>query len=334
MSAAAGSEVRRFGGAARWLLNITIALGLLGLVVWRANPRQLADQYSDFEPWPAVAATLLNVPLLLLITYRGRLILGRLGHAVPFLALLPISTLGNVVGSLTPAAAGDLLRTPFFKDRHDIPHWDGLAAIAYERGLSTFVLALSTAVAAAWMTLGVAAGIGVAVACAVLALAGPALAALVLARLRGNPVADEGGEARSLVGRLRSMLGRSIDSLLVLLRDPVVTVVIGTVNIAVFAIMAGQVWLIVEALGLELSPAEAWTALGAALLAGIISLVPLGLGTTDAAFAAVIGATQDGFDAGAAAAVLLRATISLPLGAAAFVSYLYLAGARRREGSS
>jgi len=324
----------RLRRAIRPLLHLAVALAILGLVIWRANPWELGDAYRDFEPWPAAAAVLLNIPVLLLMTLRGQLILGRLRHSVSFLQLLPISTLGNVAGSLTPAAAGELLRTPFFKQRHEIPYADGLAAVAYERGLSVVVLAASTGAAAAWMTLSAGPAVAVTAASAVLALAAPAAAAFVLVRLRLEQAASDSGDRPSLFDRLRSMLGRPLGPLLVLLRDPASTAAIGLANLLVFAVMALQFWFVVQALGLEISGAEAWTAIGASFLAAIFTFLPLGLGSMDATIAAIIGATQHGFQAGAAAAVLLRATATLPLGIAAFVSYVYLVSARRRGGAT
>jgi uncharacterized protein (TIRG00374 family) len=315
-----------------WLLHLAVAVGLLALVVWRANLWDLGDEYSDFDPGAAIAAVLLNAPVLLLMTVRGQLILGRMRHRVPFLPLFPISTVGNVVGSLTPGAAGDLLRTPFFKDRHDIAYGEGLAAVIYERGFSVFVLALSTGAAAAWMSLPAAAAVPVTLAVVVAAFAGPPVGALVLLRLRsvlpqGDPEADA-----SFLRRGLATLGRSVESLLVLLRDPWATAAAGGVSLSVFALMAVQMWLVVRALGFDLSPAESWTALGASLLAGILTLLPLGLGTLDATLAAVIGAAEGDFSSGTAAAVLLRATVTLPMGLAAFASYLYLVGRRPASG--
>ena len=69
---------------------------------------------------------------------------------------------------------------------------------------------------------------------------------------------------------------------------------------------------------------------GTGMLAGILTFLPLGLGTMDATLAALVGTIQSDFSAGAAVAVLMRATVTLPLGLAAVASYLYLMGGRRR----
>jgi len=318
----------RPGRLPAWVLHLAVACALLALVVWRAHLWDLSDEYSDFDPLPAIGAVLLNAPVLLLMTVRGQLILARLGHRVPFLPLFPISTVGNVVGSLTPGAAGDLLRTPFFKERHEIPYADGLAAVIYERGFSVFVLGLSTGAAAAWMALPVAAAVGVTATVVGAAFAGPPVGALLLLRLRSVLPAGEPEAGASFMRRGLATLGRSVESLLVPLRDPWATAAVGLVSLAVFALMAVQMWLVVRALGFDLSPAESWTALGTALLAGILTFLPLGLGTLDATLAAMIGAAEGDFSSGAAAAVLLRATLTLPMGLAAFTCYLYLVGRR------
>ncbi len=318
----------RLGWLALWGLQGTVALALLALVFWRANLWELRDTYHDFDGWPIVGAVFLNLPIMVIMTVRGQLILKRLDHPVSFFALLPISTLGNVAGSLTPAAAGELLRAPFFKERHDIPYADGLAAVIYERGVSMFVLAMSTGVAAAWSTLDAALAAAVSAAGLAVALGTPAAAALALRRL-GPVLADDGEDGGWTLYRMRVALGRSLNSLLVLLRDAWTTAGTELASVLVFLVMATQAWLVVQALGLDFSLAEAWTALGASLLAGIATFLPLGLGTLDATFAALVGTTQDGFNTGATAAVLFRAASTLPLGLAALASYFYLVSARR-----
>lgn len=314
-----------FAWAVRRSPHIVVALVLLAFVVWRANLWQLSDDYEDISIWALLAAVFLNVPILGVYTLRGRFILGRLGHRVTFTSLFPISTLGIVMGTLTPAAAGDLLRTPFFKQHYDIPYADGVAAVVYERGFSLLALGMSTAVAAGWSTLPLPAAGAVSAGCVGLLVLAPPAAALALERFR-RPLASipEPGAEAGFMRRGLAALGRSLQSLLVLLRDGLSTAVVGFLSLAVFGLMAVQLWLVVEALGLRLSAAESWMAVGTSLLAATATLLPLGLGTMDATLAAVVGASENGFTAGAAAAVLLRATATLPVGLAAAGSYVYL----------
>ena len=320
----------RFPRFARWGLHVAVALGLLALVFWQARVWELDDRY-DIAPAFVVGAVLLNLPMLPLFALRGRLVLGRLGHRVSLVALLPVSVLGNVAGALTPGSMGDLLRTPFLRQRHDIPYADGLAAVLYERGFSLWILALSTGVATAWAATPTAAAAAVTAGGVALALAGPAAGARLLERLRGVLPADESDEPASFFARAGRSLGRSLDSLLLLLRDATATAAVSLLSLAIFALMALQTWFVVRALGLDVSLAEAGTALGASSLAGIATFLPLGLGTLDATLAALVGAAEGGFETGAAAAVLVRATVTLPLGIAAFASYLFLVAERRAE---
>lgn len=315
----------RFGLWVRWGLQGAVAAGLFGLVVWRAEPWSVGGHYDDFAVWPAAGAVALNVPLLGLLAMRGRFTLMRLGYEVPLLALLPISTLGNVAGSMTPAAAGDLVRTPFLKDRHGIPYAHGVAVVLHERGFSLAVLALSTGVAAGWSTLATGWALAVTLGGLALVMAGPAAMAHLLRRLRpAIERADDG--SGTLVRRAIGALAGPLEALLRLLADVGTTGVVTLMNLVIFSVMALQMWLVMQALGLSLSAAEAWMVLGVAMLAGIITLLPLGLGTLDATLAAVVGAIEQDFSAGVAAAVLLRATVYLPLGLAAVGSYIYLVG--------
>ena len=325
------APAKRYGSIARWAFHGTVALGLFGLVLWRAEPGALGDEYSGIDVPSVVGAVALNVPLIALLALRGRLTLAGLGHDIGFWPVLPITTLANVVGALTPAAAGDLIRTPFFKERHDVSYADGLATVIYERGLSLFVLALSTGVAAAWSTLAVAWAAAVTAAAVGVAVAAPPVAAIVLSWFRpALNRADAGAEARSLVQRGMAALGRSLEALLSLLRHRPTNTIVTIANVAIFAVMAFQMWFVGRALGLGLSPAEAWMVAGTGMLAGIVTFLPLGLGTMDATIAAMVGTIQSDFSAGAAVAVLMRLTVTLPLGLAAVASLLYLMGGRRR----
>jgi uncharacterized membrane protein YbhN (UPF0104 family) len=95
--------------------------------------------------------------------------------------------------------------------------------------------------------------------------------------------------------------------------------------------MGLQMWLIGRSLDIGLSPLESWLAMGSALLAAVITLLPLGIGSMDATITALVGATEAGFDAGAAAAVLVRLTMTLPFGLLAVASYFYLVTTGRRS---
>jgi uncharacterized protein (TIRG00374 family) len=312
----------------KWVLNLLVAGALLALVLWKVKPAEIRDAFGEFEPWPAALAVVLNLPVLVLMTVRGQFILGKLGHAVGFGALFPISTFGNVLGAFTPAGAGDLLRTPFFRSRHEIPYSHGVAEVLYERGSSVFVLALGTAVAASWIAFPVWSGLAVAAAAIVVLAVAPYIIALVL-RWLGPRLASDASSSTSMLSRLREATAVSVGSLEDLLRDPATTFAVAFMNLGVFSIAAFQFWLVGISLDFTLSAAESWAFLGAALLAGIATLLPFGIGTFDVVLASLLS-TDQGLDVATAAALLVRATITLPLGLAAVASYLYLMSGGRR----
>jgi uncharacterized protein (TIRG00374 family) len=315
--------------AVRWAAQAGLGLGLLALVLWRVDPRDIADQFERFRVGPAIAVVLLNIPVLLVYTLRSQFVLQRLGHRVSFGAMLPIATLGSITGSLTPAAAGDLLRTPFYRTRHDIPYSEGFPAVIYERGYSFAIMAATTGLAAAWYGLPAAAAAAISAATLLGTLALPRAGAFALARLEPWLVNRQG--SASVFARTVERLTAGLKPLLLLLRDDQSTAFTMATSLVAFSLMGLQMWLIGRSLDIGLSPLESWLAMGSALLAAVITLLPLGIGSMDATITALVGATEAGFDAGAAAAVLVRLTMTLPFGLLAVASYFYLVTTGRRS---
>ncbi len=88
--------------------------------------------------------------------------------------------------------------------------------------------------------------------------------------------------------------------------------------------MATQLWLLASSVQIDVNAWGAWTALGASLLAGLVSFLPLGLGALDATLAAVMRGAGDELASGAAVALLFRLTVTVPLGIGAVAAYLFL----------
>ena len=152
----------------------------------------------------------------------------------------------------------------------------------------------------------------------------PPLIALVLRWLGPFLAREPARSSTSMVARIREALSVSLDSLERVLADSKTTLAAALCNVAIFSIAAAQFWLVGYSLGFTLNAAEAWALLGTALLAGIVTLLPLGIGTFDVVLASLLGATDQSLNSGAAAVLLVRATMTLPLGLAAIASYLYL----------
>lgn len=328
-AAAPASPANRRMTLIRWLVQVALGVGLLALVLWRVNPREIADQLEKFSGGPASAVVLLNIPVLVVYTLRSRYILRRLGHDVSFRAMLPMATLGSITGAMTPAGAGDLLRTPFYRRRHGIPYEESFPAVIYERGYSFLIMAASTGVAAAWYGLPAAGAVAISIATPLAALALPRVGAFALVRLR--PWLTKHEDDAGLLSRLVRGIAGGLEPLVVLLRDDRTTGFTVATSLLAFALMGLQMWLIGRSLDIHLSAVESWLAMGSALLAAVVTLLPLGIGTMDATITALVGSTEAGYDAGAAAAVVLRLTMTLPVGLLAVASYFYLVTSQPNE---
>jgi uncharacterized membrane protein YbhN (UPF0104 family) len=84
------------------------------------------------------------------------------------------------------------------------------------------------------------------------------------------------------------------------------------------------VWLLVDALGGEISLMEGWIAFALGSLASLIVLLPGGLGVFDASFPAILNSSGVDFLSATAATLLLRGLQTLPLGLLAVSCYLVL----------
>lgn len=295
------------------LLQVAISIGLIALLLWRVDLNDVRASIAEIHPGMALAVVALNAPIALLLGVRSQLVLRTLGARVPMQLALPAAILGNVAGSLTPASAGELLRAAVLRSHAEITVEDALALVIYERAISVLLLALGTAVAAAFIFLPVAAAIGI-TAALLPVLAAPLAAGRLLRHVRHGDV------QHGFVGRLRSAAGR----LQTVFRDVSLLAPWSVITAGIFALIALQFWLLARGLDDAVSPGEAWLALGASQLAGIVSLLPLGIGAADGTLAALLRRAGMTFDQGAAVAVLVRATITLPLGLMAIVSYIYL----------
>lgn len=304
----------------RALLPLLIAAGLLLLLLVGSDPSETMAELDSASPSRLLAVVALNLPMAGLLAFRSNLVLKRLGYRLRAEVLLPLAILGNVAGSFTPAASGEALRATALRRHGALPLSEAVTIIVYERGLSVYLLGLSTALMGAIAFLPPEAAVaGVA---GVLPLLALPIAGAGLLRLLPAPSAQtEGSMLRRLAGRISS----ASDLLQELLRDHRLAAKWYAVTAAIFGLVSIQLWLL-AGMGnrSELTPVEAWFAFGGSQLIGIASLLPLGLGAVDGSLAAILH--QGGLDVpeSAAVAILVRATTTVPLGLAAVGSYLLL----------
>jgi uncharacterized membrane protein YbhN (UPF0104 family) len=196
-----------------------------------------------------------------------------------------------------------------------------MVAVVYERGLSAYLLALSAAVvfgvanlATPWSFVLVV--LGGALCFVPWALAGVAASFAAWAERRTS-LASAGP---SLLRNLLAMAAQ----LRLLLGEVALLLQLSLVTAAMFAVIALQYWLLARGVGGSISLSDAWLALGISTLAGIASLIPFGLGVLDGSLAAILDRLGMTLEQGGVVALLVRATVTLPLIVAAFVCYAYL----------
>lgn len=308
--------------AMTWIrgLKYVVALGLLGGVVWWAEPGELWRHLQDVDYAPVLLALLLDLPGIAAVVARSALVIRRLGYRVPGRVFVPTTLLGYAAGALTPAASGEVLRAAVLRSRAGVPVEEGVALVVYERALSLYLLALSTGVFLVVANASLAVGIVAGVAGLALVLLPWAAATALLPRLP----AESQFEGTGLVSAsLRYLLGTA-RHLRFLLADARLLAGWSLITLGVFAVSALQVHLLTAAVtnGLELD--EAWVAFGGSQLAGMASMLPFGLGVADSSLAAILDGQGLTIEQAAAVVVLVRGVLTLPWVLVGFGSYFYL----------
>lgn len=301
------------------LAQASLVLALFAFLAWRLDLAALRGALSDAHVGALAVVVALNIPVIALFAARMHLVLLRLGHPLPADVVTSVALVGNVAGSLTPASSGEMLRAASLRSHSDISLDDAIALVFFERGVSLYVLALGTLAAFSAETLPAAVAI-VIVAASFTALALPYVFAPLLDRL---PTGRDGSLLGRMLRRLRSVGGR----LRRLLRSPGLLLPWLALTMAVFVLFTLQFWLLARSLEDVVSPNEMWVAFGASQLAAIVSLVPLGLVTSDASLAGILNRFGMTLEGGAAVAILVRAAITLPMIMAAAAAWLYLSRA-------
>jgi uncharacterized protein (TIRG00374 family) len=280
---------------------------------------------------PLLVAILLNGGLALLWAVRSADLLAAAGSPVAIAPLIPMTVFANTINNLTPGSAGEVVRAWMLRVHHGVPYATGGAVIVIERLVAIAYLGASAAIV--WFARPLALPGPVVVALLMLLVILPGLLyriglrpAALLARL---PLGRLVGTERW--ARIGGGLVRMDATIARLVTHPRHLGVFAVTSTLVFACYTAQLWLVAQSVGIALEPLLCWGALGLAIVAGVLSLLPFGLGAADLVLAALL--TSLGVPAPAAAAIAFgyRLVSTLPLGLLGGVSYAWLS-ARLPEG--
>jgi uncharacterized protein (TIRG00374 family) len=316
--------LRILGSMRRWYVWVSVSVVLFGLLVWRTRPWEAIATGADWRPLLAVVA--LNLLVIGAWAIRSERLMAAVGHPISVLDLVPIVSFANTINNLTPASSGEALRAVILRRRHRVPYGRSTAVILVERVWAIWIMAVSAGAAAlgtivqaapALVTAGWAAAIAAAFAPAVAYRLGFRPAASLAHVVDSS---SDGGRRH----RVASLL-RDVDTNLGgILGAPAVALGFVVSTGIVFVTTALQLWLILVALGQDISPFAAWAALGIATVAGVLSALPFGLGAADVVLTGLLAALGVPAPAAGAAALLLRATVTLPLGLIGTASWIVL----------
>lgn len=309
-----------------------ISAALLTLLVWRSKLWEAGGLLRIQEPGALLVAVGLSVAIPALWAARSSGLLDDAGHRVPVTGLVPMTALANTINNVTPASTGELLRIWLLRGHFDVPYSVGAAVVAIERLGAFGYLAGSAAIV--WLaTLAGLSGLLVALAVAAIVVA-PAV--LYGAGVRPSavvavvPAGRVFGPSRWL--RATTWLRRVDELVARLLTHPLGVARFALLTFAVLGCYTAQLVLVGRALGVALDPVPAWGALGLAITAGVLSLLPFGLGSADLVLIALLGSLGVAPAAATAIAFGYRVVSTLPLGIAGVVSYAWLSARLPRGG--
>jgi uncharacterized membrane protein YbhN (UPF0104 family) len=285
----------------RTLIAIAVIVAIV-LIVRRLDLPEVGRVIKGADWRPFAAAAALVVAPLALRSLRAIYVFRSAGHGhVPPSSLAAITVLGFSLSSVTPGGAGDLLRAAPLS-RYGVPVRDSTAIVIYERviDLTAVLLLLAAALLVTLAPAPLALGV---------LLVFAAVAVVVASALRRWLPAVAG------LFNMLSAIGAPMvpgPAVAAALLRPRTLVAMVAFTLPVFALEALRGLLVVRALGLDLNLGEVWVVLAISSLAGLLTLLPLGVGSWEAAAIWIFGLYGVDANAGAAGALLLRAGITLP----------------------
>jgi uncharacterized membrane protein YbhN (UPF0104 family) len=190
--------------------------------------------------------------------------------------------------------------------------------------LALYLLALTTGLAWIWLVMDPAAIVagGLAIVAGLLAFAPTGVYRVGMRPLGRIGVALAGRGHASRLGRLGHRLS-AVDELIAASLTSTRRIVVFTIaTVGVFTVFAAQMALVAASIGSPIDLLTAWAVQGVAVVIGVLSAIPFGLGPADAAVAVLLPALGVNAATAAVIALLFRAVSTLPvtiLGVGSFV---------------
>jgi uncharacterized protein (TIRG00374 family) len=308
----------------RPIVWVPVSIGLLALVVWRSRLWEAGATLGAIDARPLLAALLVGQATPILWALRSRDLLAGAGRHVPFVALLPMTSFANTINNLTPGSAGELARLYLLRTQHAVEYGIGAAVILIERFVALGYLSMSGVLFwASWAwswppiaTVALALLVGLAPA-AIYGLGIRPLAIVARLPLRRVVGGDRWTSWAAALDRVDATIAR-------LLVDPRRLVVLAATTAGVFAVGTAQLTLVAAATGASLDPRVAWGALGLSITAGVLSLLPFGLGAADLALVALLGVAGVGPVQAGVIAFGYRLVSTLPYALEGVAAYAWL----------
>ena len=304
-----------------------LSAGLLALVILTSRPWEAAFFLGSPNLWPAVGAIALNAFVLALWGVRSARLLASAGVGLDVGAAIRLSSMAYAVNSVTPGSVGEIARAVAMKQQHAVPYTIGAATILVERFGALFYFSASAGwawlavradltfalIAAGWLIIAILPGVG---------RWGPFRPGAVLrAAIR---LAGSRGTSSLLDGSIRLD-----DAIVAILGTPRSLLEFALTTAGLFAMFALQLVLVAATVGAAVDPINAWAALGIAMTAGVLSMLPFGLGATDVVLAGLLVAAGVSAPAAAATALGFRLVSTLPLGLIGAAAYARTSAAIR-----
>ncbi len=302
------APVRRLrGGFGRAVLGLVVSLVALAFVVRQVDLGRTLDLLANAAPGWLLVMLAFQLADLMLRAIRWQRLIAPIGH-VRFLPMFGYLLIGYLANNVLPARLGELVRCHYLGDREGISRATALGTVVVERVVDTaVVVALASGAIFVLQVKGVVASavlIGMAVAGALVVALAIGLAAHRL------PGADRAVQAIERWPRVRDLATNLRGGLAVAGRPATLAEALllsfaaWGATVVVFA-AAGQ------AIGVQLTTAEAALLAGGVALASAIPAGPSNLGTFDLATVAIAGTFGINSETALALAVVAHGSILL-----------------------